>query len=675
MDQRDASILRRPTGVALIALVMATLVGVESGLHRAYPHATFPLLHLGVAAGLVIWGRWRMVWPICLGTAIGILGSLAPGLIEGRPPAHALGLLILEPAVEAAGLSLLLTSLGRARLRIAGGRVELPDAMRLVGVAMPLAILPVVGLHLLLVRVGSPSDVSVVTGPIAGQVAIACFSGILAGTPIVVSMLPTRSAAQTYRCHCRYPLLPMAGMSLLVPIGLILLIENTNPASLLAISSVLAVGVLGGLALASGWMATGFGMLLLTVVTTGTSLASTRSAELTPGIELMSLTPAFMIAVLFASTMESRFRDRLRLSDRHDEIRTLVEATGAAILRVATDGRVVYANDAARRLGSTPDTGGTRTISEWFGPENAAAVQALVANLLMSGDRQAEFLLARDGGVIPHLCVCTPLRDERQHARGFTLAIMDLHDRHLREQARRRRSREELRSLATAHVHDVNSLAMAVGGVASLARESSHDTSVGRVLEDIERSCEQAARRVSRVKHLTSTPGARWRPIDPGDAIRRRLEDRRRTGTMTVASLLQHETHPVAIDPDLAAFIVDEFVSNAEDAVLGEVASIHAEIRDDLDARRVVVVLRDDGPGIPPSILPRLGSTFVSTKGGGRGLGLRAIQRGVRLAGGTATISSSDRGTTLRISLPWADTPDDAGRLDPDDSQMPTLAG
>jgi two-component system NtrC family sensor kinase len=69
----------------------------------------------------------------------------------------------------------------------------------------------------------------------------------------------------------------------------------------------------------------------------------------------------------------------------------------------------------------------------------------------------------------------------------------------------------------------------------------------------------------------------------------------------------------------------------------------------------VSVVIRDDGPGIPPDVLPRIFDPFFTTKdvGQGTGLGL-AISHGVVVAhGGSITAESTPGiGTTFRIVLP-----------------------
>jgi signal transduction histidine kinase/CheY-like chemotaxis protein len=72
----------------------------------------------------------------------------------------------------------------------------------------------------------------------------------------------------------------------------------------------------------------------------------------------------------------------------------------------------------------------------------------------------------------------------------------------------------------------------------------------------------------------------------------------------------------------------------------------------------VLFEIRDDGPGIPASLLPRLFDPFVSSKAIGRGLGLATARTIVEThGGGIAVDSQPDRGTVFRIFLPESRLP------------------
>jgi len=134
--------------------------------------------------------------------------------------------------------------------------------------------------------------------------------------------------------------------------------------------------------------------------------------------------------------------------------------------------------------------------------------------------------------------------------------------------------------------------------------------------------------------------------------------------------LIQHQLDLGAIqvqpdlDPELPLVICDgaqieqvllALMMNALDAMPqgGNLWVTTKLIREDNVVR---IVVRDDGCGIPPEILPRLFEPFLTTKETGRGVGLGlAISRSIleRHNGDIEVHSEVGRGTTFTVTLPW----------------------
>ena len=71
------------------------------------------------------------------------------------------------------------------------------------------------------------------------------------------------------------------------------------------------------------------------------------------------------------------------------------------------------------------------------------------------------------------------------------------------------------------------------------------------------------------------------------------------------------------------------------------------------DARRVVIEIRDQGPGLPPDVANRVGEAFFSTKEGGTGIGLLLANAALeRLGGQVRLLRDPQGGTCTRIDLP-----------------------
>ncbi len=136
--------------------------------------------------------------------------------------------------------------------------------------------------------------------------------------------------------------------------------------------------------------------------------------------------------------------------------------------------------------------------------------------------------------------------------------------------------------------------------------------------------------------------------------------------------LIQHQLDLAGIqvqsdlDPELPLLVCDgaqieqvllALMMNALDAMpQGGNLWVTTKLRREDNAVRIVI--RDDGCGIPPEILPRLFEPFLTTKETGRGVGLGlAISRSIleRHNGDIEVQSEVGRGTTFTVTLPWDD--------------------
>jgi len=74
---------------------------------------------------------------------------------------------------------------------------------------------------------------------------------------------------------------------------------------------------------------------------------------------------------------------------------------------------------------------------------------------------------------------------------------------------------------------------------------------------------------------------------------------------------------------------------------------------------QVIIEVSDNGPGIPPQILPRIFEPFFTTKpvGLGSGLGLFICKNLIERMEGVMEVSSTKTGTTFRIGLEYFDGP------------------
>ena len=106
---------------------------------------------------------------------------------------------------------------------------------------------------------------------------------------------------------------------------------------------------------------------------------------------------------------------------------------------------------------------------------------------------------------------------------------------------------------------------------------------------------------------------------------------------------------PVPLDPESLKQVALNLVLNALEA-LPEGGRVRVELA--RRAGRFELTVRDDGPGIPPDVLARLGQPFFTTKAKGTGLGLFLARRLVEGAGGALLVSSPPgAGTVVTVRL------------------------
>jgi signal transduction histidine kinase len=135
---------------------------------------------------------------------------------------------------------------------------------------------------------------------------------------------------------------------------------------------------------------------------------------------------------------------------------------------------------------------------------------------------------------------------------------------------------------------------------------------------------------------------------------------RRRVGVLTE---LDAGLPPAAVDGPAVHQALTNLVLNAIEAAPEVVGVITIASRVDQTTDEVVVSVRDNGPGIPEAIRPRLFEPFVSSKGQrGTGLGLAVARKIAERHGGSlAVVATSSAGTEFALRLPTAQEQGDPG--------------
>lgn len=132
------------------------------------------------------------------------------------------------------------------------------------------------------------------------------------------------------------------------------------------------------------------------------------------------------------------------------------------------------------------------------------------------------------------------------------------------------------------------------------------------------------------------------------------LENYARINDIDIQKDFSADVPSIRVDPEQLEQVFFNFISNAIDAIeKNGTIQVKTRIRDS----RMVIRIKDDGPGIPEEDQERLFDPFFTTKvtGKGTGLGLWVNYSIIQKVGGTIQVESKPgKGATLIVALPIA---------------------
>ncbi len=212
--------------------------------------------------------------------------------------------------------------------------------------------------------------------------------------------------------------------------------------------------------------------------------------------------------------------------------------------------------------------------------------------------------------------------------------------------------------------HEMNNLlAVALGQTELLLREARGlPPAVVAGVERIRHSCETASRIVQNALS-TARQSADERVLLALSQIVDRITELKRydlrRDRIVIRSHFAADMRPVVGVPFQLQQVVLNLMTNAQQALQHHPHPRDIEVVGLQDGARVVVEVRDNGPGIAPTDLPRLFEPFYTTKAAGTGLGLAISATIAREHGGELTAENRPGGGAIfRLVLPAAELAD-----------------
>ena len=210
--------------------------------------------------------------------------------------------------------------------------------------------------------------------------------------------------------------------------------------------------------------------------------------------------------------------------------------------------------------------------------------------------------------------------------------------------------------------HELRTPIAALRTQAQVALGATADDERTKALRQVLAGCDRATRLVDQMLTLARLDPARPQPFTScnlGAIVRAALAEAAPSAMRKSieVELVGDDAHAVTGDPALLAILARNLIDNAVrygTPGTGVCASVvrHADM--------VELEIADDGPGVPPAELGRLGERFYRQTGTpetGSGLGLSIVRRIAEVHGGTVKFHAAETGTGLvvRVRLPAGD--------------------
>lgn len=204
--------------------------------------------------------------------------------------------------------------------------------------------------------------------------------------------------------------------------------------------------------------------------------------------------------------------------------------------------------------------------------------------------------------------------------------------------------------------HELRTPIAALRTQAQVALGATADDERTKALRQVLAGCDRATRVVDQMLTLARLDPARPRPFlscNLGPIIRAALAEAAPSAMRKSieVELVGDDAHTVTGDPALLAILARNLIDNAVRYGMPG-TRVRASLMRHADT--VELQVADDGPGVPPAELGRLGERFYRRTGTGEtgsGLGLSIVRRIAEVHGGTVQFRAAETGTGLVVSV------------------------
>jgi PAS domain S-box-containing protein len=360
----------------------------------------------------------------------------------------------------------------------------------------------------------------------------------------------------------------------------------------------------------------------------------------------------------------SERREMEKALRRQEEFqRYLLESFPDLILVIDLNGRYSFVSSRIHDLrGYKPeDLLGKKVEEEQdYSPELLALYRDLITGRKMFGscDYNARH---RDGSWRTTRASASPLFDAENKLSGAIVSVRDITvEKKLEQQIIQSERLAAMGQMIGGFAHELNNPLTSILGMSELLQEGEAPESVRKQMVVLQQQARRAAEIVQNLMYFSRPPAPGKTPIDLGELVQRTLHLHAyslRKSNITVDFLNQTSLPAVRGDSHQLMQVFLNLMLNSEQAMREVRDRGTLRIRLEKNEKSVAVIFQDDGPGIPPDILPNIFDPFYTTKRPGRGTGLglsicKAILR--EHNGNVEAASGPGGGAMFTVTLPVA---------------------
>jgi len=347
------------------------------------------------------------------------------------------------------------------------------------------------------------------------------------------------------------------------------------------------------------------------------------------------------------------------------EAEEILSSIQSGVIMVDGQGRLGYLNPRGARILGDADFVPGQPVLDALRVRSRELHEAIVRGITegVRISRGEATVRRNDGTLFPVGLSTTTFRRPGSERALVTAIFTDISDLKRLQEFRVRAERlEAVAELSASLAHEIrNPLAAIRSAVEQLARSVGRDEDDQVLATLVMRESERLNRLLSEFLDFARVRASRFERLEllslvEGVARITREHPETRGTTFTVIG------EPVELegDEDLLHRVASNLMLNAAQALAGQ-GEVTVTVRRARPgeapvgrvSRPVMLLVQDNGPGIPEAVRPRLFEPFVSGRSGGSGLGLAIVQRAVEAHRGVILVdTAAGVGTTFSIFLP-----------------------